>query len=163
MNTTVYFPCRIFDWMDIQLASLSRSLDPLSSGDALQMSTSSQSHPISRRIADIPSILLDGPENKWRALRASCLTFSDLNLGGGVHMIVPISFLIPGGAWRHLPSMAFPFLVLVLVPLPFPFVLASFPFFPLPGHAVNACPGSPQLLQACALEAGHGSWYLPEL
>jgi hypothetical protein len=163
MNTTVYFPCRRLDWIDIQLASLSRSLEPLSSGDALHMSMSSQSHPISRRIAEIPSILFAGPENKWRALRASCLIFTNLAPGGGLPMIVPTSFVIPWGAWHHLTSVTFPFFDLVFVPLPLPFVFASLPFFPLPGHDVNACPGSPQLLQACALEEGHGNWHLPEL
>jgi hypothetical protein len=163
MNTTVYFPCRRLDWIDIQFASLRRSLDPLSSGDALHMSMSSQSHPISRRIAEIPSILFAGPENKWRALRASCLIFMAFAPGGGLPMIVPDAFVIPWGAWHHLTSVTLPFFVLVFVPLPLPFVFASLPFFPLPGHDVNACPGSPQLLQACALDEGQGNWHLPEL
>ena len=70
---------------------------------------------------------------------------------------------IPWGAWHHLTSVTFPFFDLVFVPLPLPFVFASLPFFGLPGHDVNACPGSPQLLQTCALDEGHGNWHLPEL
>jgi hypothetical protein len=147
--------------MEIQFASLSRSLEPLSSGDALQMSMSSQSHPISRRIADTPPRLLAGPENKWRALRAEFRTFTVSGVVSAVS--APLSRWLPGGAWRHFPSLAFPFLLSLPFPLPLPFVFPSLPFFPLPGQAVNTCPGSPQLLQACALDDGHGSWQLPEL